>query len=588
MAATFIKFAGGAVMAKFTKSNGAEVSAPLMTASVLACGFMAVGLPESLAETQPKSTHEEAARQEGAVSAEGEAEDARRFDIDSYAVYGNTVLAPAEIQRALMPYTGLDKTLDDVLAARDALQTLYREEGYPAVFVNVPPQRGWTGKVRFDVEEQRIGRVRVTGADYYLPSDVEASVPAAAEGEILHLPSLREDLSLANARQGRRISPAIRPGVAPGTINIDLEVDDERPWGAFVELNDQYNDSTERLRLAAGVNYNNLFQAGHSANVLFQTSPQDFDQIQVVSGSYFFPIPGTLANVVLYGVSSNTDIATIGGATVVGDGLTLGGRFVLPLSEQGDAFIQTLLVGADYKDFGDEITLETQGRELSDEFPVAYLPFTVQYRAVSVGERAQTTMSLGMTAGTDVFVARQEEFARKRSGADADFIYLFGSLGHERALSDALNLTTSVDWQYAPDPLISNEQFTLGGVQSVRGYRQAEVLGDRGVRASLQLTWRFDGFENIGAIDNLSAFGFVEGGYVSVTDPLPEQQKSFSLGSVGFGAEVGFLRLLKARADLAYLIENAPEDAPEGGEDITVDADLESSVRIHFSLRAEY
>ena len=216
------------------------------------------------------------------------------------------------------------------------------------------------------------------------------------------------------------------------------------------------------------------------------------------------------------------------------------------------------------------------------------MPFTVQYRAVSVGERAQTTVSLGMTAGTDVFVARQEEFARKRSGADADFIYLFGSLGHERALSDALNLTTSVDWQYTPDPLISNEQFTLGGVQSVRGYRQAEVLGDRGVRASLQLIRRFDGFENIGAIDNLSAFGFVEGGYVSLTDPLPEQQKSFSLGSVGFGAEVGFLRRLKARADLAYLIENAPENAPEGGEDITVDTDLGDSVRIHFSLRAEY
>jgi len=40
--------------------------------------------------------------------------------------------------------------------------------------------------------------------------------------------------------------------------------------------------------------------------------------------------------------------------------------------------------------------------------------------------------------------------------------------------------------QVASEPLISNEQFGAGGVNSVRGYREGEVFGDDGWRASIE------------------------------------------------------------------------------------------------------
>jgi hemolysin activation/secretion protein len=50
------------------------------------------------------------------------------------------------------------------------------------------------------------------------------------------------------------------------------------------------------------------------------------------------------------------------------------------------------------------------------------------------------------------------------------------------------NWTTSLhlDGQWASSPLISNEQYGLGGVNSVRGYREGQVFGDTGWRAGLE------------------------------------------------------------------------------------------------------
>jgi hemolysin activation/secretion protein len=42
------------------------------------------------------------------------------------------------------------------------------------------------------------------------------------------------------------------------------------------------------------------------------------------------------------------------------------------------------------------------------------------------------------------------------------------------------------DGQWASEPLISNEQFGAGGVNSVRGYHEGEVFGDTGWHVSFE------------------------------------------------------------------------------------------------------
>jgi hemolysin activation/secretion protein len=72
--------------------------------------------------------------------------------------------------------------------------------------------------------------------------------------------------------------------------------------------------------------------------------------------------------------------------------------------------------------------------------------------------------------------------------------------------------------QYAVDPVISNEQFSIAGAEGVRGYLEAEQLGDVGVRTSFEF-----GLPPLTAFDGqlrAASFLFYDFGRVSHLEPL--------------------------------------------------------------------
>src|SRR6202012_4057428 len=100
------------------------------------------------------------------------------------------------------------------------------------------------------------------------------------------------------------------------------------------------------------------------------------------------------------------------------------------------------------------------------------------------------------------------------------------------------NWTTVVraDGQWASEPLISNEQFGAGGVNSVRGYREGEVFGDTGWHVSLE--------EQTPSVVGGMAYGntpltprgliYTDYGETYLLDPLGRSPHT-ELYSVGFG-----------------------------------------------------
>jgi len=72
----------------------------------------------------------------------------------------------------------------------------------------------------------------------------------------------------------------------------------------------------------------------------------------------------------------------------------------------------------------------------------------------------------------------------KRSSGN--WVVLTPSFFHDFAFYT--NWTTSIraEGQWSSEPLISNEEYSLGGVKSVRGYREGEVSGDTGWHISLE------------------------------------------------------------------------------------------------------
>src|ERR1700716_1450558 len=87
-----------------------------------------------------------------------------RFDVLEIRVLGNSVLDTRAVEGAVYPFLGSHKSIEDMEAARAALEKLYHDKGYGTVFVDLPEQEVNDGVVRLKVTEGRLNAVRVTGA----------------------------------------------------------------------------------------------------------------------------------------------------------------------------------------------------------------------------------------------------------------------------------------------------------------------------------------------------------------------------------------------------------------------------------------
>ncbi|MGH7972456.1 MAG: ShlB/FhaC/HecB family hemolysin secretion/activation protein, partial [Limisphaerales bacterium] len=113
--------------------------------------------------------------------------------------------------------------------------------------------------------------------------------------------------------------------------------------------------------------------------------------------------------------------------------------------------------------------------------PLDYLPLSLRYDASLHDRRGTTTFGLGL--GGNVWFSGSVENLRDISGSRKSSGYwatLTPSITRELTLFTNWDMTIRADGQWASEPLISNERFGAGGVNSVRGYREGEVFGDTG------------------------------------------------------------------------------------------------------------
>ncbi|WP_242111809.1 ShlB/FhaC/HecB family hemolysin secretion/activation protein [Luteimonas aquatica] len=491
----------------------------------------------------------------------------RRFDVMAYQVLGNTQLQPVEIERAVYPYLGPQRTEADVDGARAALQKLYDDKGFPTVSVSVPEQDAASGLVTLQVSEQRIGRLRVVGADYFSPDAVARGAPSLKEGGVPNFKDVQRDIVALNQLPDRRVTPEIKPGIGPNTVDVDLTVDDSLPLHGSLELNNRNSANTTDLRLNATLRYDNLWQRGHSLSLSAQTAPERPSDAKVFSASYLARLTDSPWSLLAYAVRSDSDIAVISDFSVIGNGTLAGVRAIRALPAR-EGFFHSLSLGVDYKHFEEESDFGAS----SDSSPIEYYPLNLAYNADWVRERSRSSFGATLAANpggigigdgrcgkTGCNPPQPGSFDYKRYNARPNFFHLRLEGSHTRTLGEDFQLFGRVQTQLSTEPLISNEQTSIGGLDTVRGYKESEALGDYGATAQLELrSPSFAGW--FGAfMQEARARAFVDGGYVRIHKPLPEQLPSETLVSVGIGASVKVFDHFNGSLDLA-----APLSRPGG------------------------
>lgn len=457
------------------------------------------------------------------------------FDIWEYRVEGNTILSTKEIEIAVYGFLGPDKSLSIVEQARTKLEEQYRSKGYGTVLVDIPEQDVDKGIVRLAVNEAKISRVKVTGSRYFSNRRIKELLPSVQEGEIPNIKDVQEDLALLNPRSNdRTITPLIRPGKAPGTVEMELKVKDELPFHYSIELDDRNTVDTTDLRLTGTISFDNLWQREHSLAINYQTSPKDTGEVEVWSANYLYR-PERSDNLFLfYAVDSDSEISSIGGLSVIGNGQIYGARGIFPLNNSAKLF-HNLNAGFDYKDFEDDIQI---GGVVASgvSTPVDYGLFSFTYGGTYLTESASPVrFNAGANFGLRGFFNTENEFNGRRFGANPNFLFIKADIERDFALGSHYVLATRLAGQFTGAPLISNEQFALGGLDSVRGYLEADSLVDRGITGSVEVQSPALFVDHFEWLDDLQAFTFFDWATGDLREALPEQTDSFDLAGIGAG-----------------------------------------------------
>ena len=501
---------------------------------------------------------------QGGNAAAGSSREEPRFDVLEFVVEGNTVLSTLDIERAVYPFLGEAVTVADVEKARAALENAYRDRGYPTVFVDIPEQRVDSGVVSLRVTEGRVGRKRITGARYYSQGRIASQTSALAEGEVPYFPDVQQEIGALNRGADRQVTPVLRPGRGPGEVEVELKIDDATPLHGSIDLNNRYSAGTEPLRLGVNLRYDNLWQREHSIGLNYLTSPQDFSQVEVYALTYVIPFAASGDALALYGVRSNSNVASIGDVNIVGQGVIAGLRYVMPLRAPAPRS-HTFTAGIDYKDFDENVGTGSQAFTT----PISYTPLVAQYSGAYRDPASTWQYSLGANFSVrglsddivDCGGQQLNEFSCKRFGAQANYFYLRGEVTNTRALPAGFEFFGRFSYQLTEQPLVANEQFPIGGVDSVRGYTEFAFAADYGYTGTVEARTplaRGVADERNGEVRGLAFYDF---GLGRLNDPLPGQIDRINLASAGVGLRLKAWRTLLAAFDLAFPFDGTSQNS---------------------------
>jgi hemolysin activation/secretion protein len=164
----------------------------------------------------------------------------------------------------------------------------------------------------------------------------------------------------------------------------------------------------------------------------------------------------------------------------------------------------------------DRLRVARMGIEFSNEGKTRFQGELLLSRGLGFG---------GMTRVGDPLASRPDASGR--------FTKATFNLQASRSLSDRLTLRATGTAQYSNRPLLSAEEFALGGNRVGRAYRFNARTGDRGAGAGLELGYR------LGKVDanraSTELFGFVDGGVAVDLKSAVAPRQSRSLGSAGVG-----------------------------------------------------
>jgi len=217
---------------------------------------------------------------------------------------------------------------------------------------------------------------------------------------------------------------------------------------------------------------------------------------------------------------------------VLGNTDILGTRYAFVLPELG-GYSESISVGPDWKHVKQLITSKAGNVEQ----PINYVPLVATYTGNLPDPERPTLFESTLTLGLRGLAGNNDTafLAKRNPGGSANYFVLRSDLEHTEPLWK-WKLFSKLEFQASSGALVSTEQFTAGGSNSVRGYLEGELAGDDAVHGTVEL--RSPEFKPAGStsIWSVTGLAFWDGADLHTSYAQTPQPTNQSIHSAGIGA----------------------------------------------------
>jgi hemolysin activation/secretion protein len=468
------------------------------------------------------------------------------FEIEEFKIKGNTAISNEEIQARLKKYLNRPLTFAELLEIETDLTKLYRDRGYINSGALVPRQNVSNKVINVQIVEGIIEDVNVT-IDGRLNEDYVRSRLKRGTKNPLNINELQEALQLLQLNPLiENLNAELAVGSRRDRWVLDVDVNQANAFRPLLFINNSRTPSVGSFQRGIEITHNNLAGFGDRFGFIYKNTDgsNDFDF------NYNVPFNSLNGTVGVRYRFVNSDIIEppfddldIESET---DEYQVTLRQPVIVTASSDS-TQELALGVEFSRQANKTTLENE-------------PFPLSAGADEDGETRISALRLfqDWTRRTrqDVFAARSQfSVGVDLLGAtinedepDSSFFSWRGQVQWLRQLNanSNINLLIRSDIQLSASDLVPLEQFSLGGIDSVRGYRQDSLLGDSGIFTSAEVRIPVVRWSN--GQSSLSAIPFVDVGTAWGSEATNNQDAD-TLVSLGVGLQLLLNENLRARLD---------------------------------------
>lgn len=478
---------------------------------------------------------------------------------------GNTAFGTEELKQVIGEFIDRPLSFAELLQARSAITQYYVDQGYVTSGAYIPPQTIENGVVTIKIVEGQLEDIQVTVEGKLNPNYVRDRLALGGQTP-LNVPRLVESLQLLQLNPIiESISAELTPSLRPGNNILVVNVVSARSFYPSAIFDNGRNPQVGEIRRGFNLTENNLLGIGDKAEFsYFNTDASDDIEVsyQVPINVYNGSIEVGYRSLTGEIIEEPLDILEINS-----DYQKYSFRFRQPIIQTPS---QEFFLGLDVDHqksktvYLDGLAFPSRGSDTNGRTHISTVRFSQEWvgRSATQVLSARSEFDWGIEAfGTTI----PFDLSVNPDAPYSNYFLWRGQAQWVKLLAPDTLFVIRSNMQLADRPVVSLEQFSLGGLGNVEGYRQNSLLTDNGIFAAMELRFPIYRLPRDRFVVQFIPFLNYGQGWNSGEETDPPINE---LASVGIGLQVQYGDFFNARLNWA---NSLGKDLFQGGESLQDD-----------------